>query len=234
MLRINNIDLISFTNMKMLKKRPSGILVELHSLGDESSLIDLVRKGRKWANYGVLYIYPYTSPWNWMNSDSVRLLDEILDVIFVSEQELMKLPVVVLGYSMGGHGALVYPAFSKHSINTCLAVCPICDLIYHFTENAYVARTLITAYFCESDLNKALTDQSPLFITNIMPKIPYLIVHCRNDERVSIVNHSDKLAQKMKNDNFNIMYHIVENGGHCKLDEYSKSMIDDFLLRHLS
>lgn len=229
-----NIDLFAFTNLRMQRNRPTGILIELHALNEEAHLFDLVKKGRKWAEKNILFIYPYTSPWNWMNGDCVEFLDEILDIVLITEQSFDAIPIVVLGYSMGGHGALIYPAFSKHTISACAAVCPICDMQYHFSENTYVARTMISAYFHESDLNKALFDRSPLYITNIMPKIPYLILHCREDERVSIANHSDKLTLKMKCDNFNIIYHIIEKGGHCRLDDLSKTILEDFLTRNLT
>lgn len=234
MLNKDDIDLCSFTNLRMQRRKPTGIFIELHSLGNEDALIDIVRRGKEWSKKNILFIYPYTSPWNWMNSETVEFVDELLEIIFDINPDFRELPIAVSGYSMGGYGALIYPVFSRHKISACAAVCPICDMSYHFTENTYVSRTMISAFFSEPDLNRALTERSPMHITEKMPKIPYLLLHCMEDEKVNIAKHSDELVSKLKDNGFDVIYHTIEKGGHCRLDANSKALIEDFITEHLT
>ena len=55
------------------------------------------------------------------------------------------IPVVSTGGSMGGQSALVYCAYSKRTPVACVANCPVCDTVFHFTERPDLPRTLYSA-----------------------------------------------------------------------------------------
>ena len=92
----------AFTNSNMIKGEPKGIVLRLRGLTLDIPLLELVREGRRYAKEQMLFIYPYTAPWSWMNDETVELIDTVLEV-YCGDRTI---PIVAYGHSLGGYGRL--------------------------------------------------------------------------------------------------------------------------------
>lgn len=75
---------------------------------------------KEYAKRGILFLIPYQNPWCWMNEQTVRLFDEVLDVLFKEYNLPENLPIVMRGGSMGGLSALTYTAYAKRTPVACV------------------------------------------------------------------------------------------------------------------
>ena len=213
-----NLRSFCYSNDKLITGEIRAIVLEFVGLGvstvhttDPGDAID-------YAAEGILYVIPYYNPWAWMNRVSVRLTDEIVAVLcqkYALDRETVK--IVSTGQSMGGLSALVYCAYADITPAMCVTNCPVCDLVYHFTERPDLPRTLYSA-FGEYDgtLNEALSTASPLHLADKMPDIPYTVFHCTEDKSVSFEKHALPFVEEMK-----VAHKIdlvrVPHRGHCDL-----------------
>lgn len=150
-----------------------------------------------YAEKGILYVEPYNNPWAWMNNQAVKYTDEIIDVLIEKYALDENIPIVSTGLSMGGQSALVYTAKAKRIPVACVANCPVCDVVYHFTERKDLPRTLYSSLFNEAGtLEDALKSISPLHLIDKMPNVKYHIFHCDEDKSVNIDAHSKKLNER--------------------------------------
>lgn len=176
-----------------------AVAVSHHGLG-----VSELRKGPSleeylWQKAGVLVLFPYYGPWSWMNRQARTLVDEIISATFRLYQLSPEIPIISTGSSMGGCSALLLARYSKHRIAGCLAVYPVCDTVYSFTERPDVPRTMLHAFGeYEGSLEDALLEQSPLAQADKMPDIPYCIIHGDADREVNKAVHSDKLVSRMR------------------------------------
>jgi dipeptidyl aminopeptidase/acylaminoacyl peptidase len=166
----------------------------------------------------VLYIHPYNNPWSWMNAQAVAYTDEILDAVFDHFDLPDNTPVVSMGQSMGGLASLVYTRYSKRTPVGCIANCPVCDLVYHFTERPDLPRTIYSALWYENeDIGEAMKKYSPLHLAPTMPDTKYYIFHCDRDKSVNLALHSEKFVAAMKECGKDVELEIIRDRGHCKL-----------------
>lgn len=121
---------------------------------------------------------------------------------------------------MGGQSALVYMVYAKRTPAACVVNCPVCDVVYHYTEREDLPRTLYSAVANEAGrLEDALEAISPLHLVEKMPKVPYHIFHCEEDLAVNKKLHSDKFVAAMEQRGHKISYDRVPGRGHCDLTE---------------
>ncbi len=188
-------------------------------------------EGLKYAEKGILYLVPYQNPWAWMNRQNVDYTDELIDLLFKEYDLREALPIVSTGGSMGGLSALVYTAYAKRTPVACVANCPVCDLVYHFTERPDLPRTLYSAFGTYSGtLEEALRTASPLHLVERMPvKSDYYVFHCEEDEKVNKQKHSDRFVEKMQKDH-GIAYYAVPGKGHCDLTDEMWEKYNDCIL----
>ena len=153
-----------------------------------------------------------------MNAQAVAYTDEIIDVLFEKFDLPETTPVVSMGQSMGGLASLVYTRYSKRTPVGCIANCPVCDLVYHFTERPDLPRTIYSALWHEdSDIGEAMKKYSPLHLASEMPDTKYYIFHCDKDKAVNLKLHSGKFVEAMKACGKDIEMEIIKDRGHCKL-----------------
>ena len=180
-------------------------------------------RGIKLGKEDILYVIPYLNPWNWMNMDSIKETDEIIDVLI--QMYGTNLNIISTGMSMGGLCSLVYPYYSRHHVVGVVSNCPVCDLPYHYTERPDLPRTLYSAYYKDDESSEELADVlkkfSPLHlaIQQVLPKIDYTIFHCECDHAVNIDMHSVKFINEM-NKYHSVNFIKVPNKDHCDLGEY--------------
>lgn len=215
----------AFTNSNMIKGEPKGIVLRLRGLTLDIPLLELVREGRRYAKEQMLFIYPYTAPWSWMNDETVELIDTVLEV-YCGDRTI---PIVAYGHSLGGYGAITYSVKGKYPISACVAVCPICDLTYHSTEHS---GTLVSMYYAYRHNKGTLEDimfrQSPINFVSDLPYIPYLVIYCMKDKQVNSEKHVVPFIEKCIRFGLNVIT-IAEEGAHCELSSETESEIFHFI-----
>ena len=235
LITFNTIDQFAFTNLDCVKKPIKGIAVQFFGLG-HNKMVDptdseskYVIKGRSYAEHGILYVFPYNNPWNWMNRQAVAFTDEVIDSLICGLDLPDNIPIVSTGGSTGGQSALVYTRYAKRTPVACVANCPVCDMPYHFTERKDLPRTLYSAFGTyDMPLDEALRSVSPLHLACEMPDIDYHIFHCDCDKAVNIEKHSMRFVAAMK-DRRRITFRVVHERGHCDLDEEAAAEFDRYV-----
>lgn len=131
---IDNIRKFAYVNNKICKQPIRGIVVYFQGLNNRDMYELDPDEGQFYADQGILYVIPYNNPWAWMNKLAVGYTNEIINVLFRAYGLPENLPIVYSGMSMGGLGALVYTVYAEHKPTACIANCPVCDAVYHFSE----------------------------------------------------------------------------------------------------
>lgn len=210
----------AYVNDGIIDGKIKGVVVRFHGLGGQEMFDEDTNEGKFFAERGILYVVPYQNPWAWMNKQNVGYTDEIVDALFEKYSLSENTPIVSCGDSMGGQSCLVYAAYAKRTPISCAANCPVCDVVFHFTERVDLPRTLYSAlYNFDGTLDEALRSISPLHIGVNMPKITYHIYHCDRDMAVNIDSHSEKLVKFFRENGYDVDYRIVKDKNHCDLDE---------------
>jgi len=210
----------AYVNDKIVKSPIKGIVISFFGLGDTSMYAEDNADGIFWAERNVLYVVPYNNPWAWMNRQAIDYTDEILDILFEKYDLPKDLPIVSTGRSMGGQSAIVYTKYAKRTPAACVVNCPVCDMVFHFTERPDLPRTLYSAFFnAEGSLEEVLSASSPLHLAEKMPKVKYHIFHCDEDKAVNIDKHSKRFIKAMEDLGHSITFDIVNGRGHCDLTE---------------
>jgi len=191
-----------------------AVILVFHGLGaglkDEPATEELA-----WAEAGGLLIHPYCGPWTWMNRQTRRFVDELVGAIYKHYALEVETPLIATGGSMGGQGALLYTRYTSHSVAACLAMCPVCDLKYHFSERPDVPRTVHVAFRGYSeDMETLFAEHSPLRQVDQMPTVPYMVIHGDKDVAVSKAHHSDRLVAAMRQRGLQVEYLEVPGMGH--------------------
>ena len=220
-----NLRSFAYVNDKIVNGEIKGIVLDFFGLGSQNMFWEETEEGKFFAERGILFVVPYNNPWAWMNRQAVSYTDEILDVLFEKYSLPVDTPVVSSGGSMGGMSALVYTKYAKRTPIACITNCPVCDLVYHYTERVDLPRTLYSAFYNESTtLDSALMSASPYHLAEKMPYVEYVIFHCTADTAVNIDKHSRTFVQKMQELNHNIKFIVVPDREHCDLpiEEHEK------------
>ena len=231
MMNSENISQFAYLNDKVLVGPIKGIVLRFLGLGSTSMFLNEITEGEYFGEQGILYVIPYNNPWSWMNQQAVQYTDEIIDVILDKFNLSPDIPLVSSGGSMGGQSALVYMAYAKKTPVSCVVNCPVCDVVYHFTERVDLPRTLYSAVANEEgNIKDALKRISPIHIINKLPKVSYHVFHCDKDMDVNIDKHSRKFVELMKANGFSITFDVVLNRGHCDLTYSMKKLYGKYIL----
>ncbi|MCW3059685.1 MAG: alpha/beta hydrolase [Capsulimonas sp.] len=222
---------VAWIGHKSLRGPIRGVILSFAGLGGTASLKDWIGdQEREWASAGGLVVFPYYSPWAWMNPQTVAFVDELLDAVFLKYGLPPQTPIVATGGSMGGHGALAYTMNSRHRVARCYALSPVCDLLYHYGERPDLPRTFHAAYQSYDDIQEALIANSPARQTDRMPRIPYLVIHGDRDDAVAKSRHSDVFAARMRAAGHDFIYIELPGVGHCgPLSKATKQAISRFV-----
>ena len=197
-----------------------GIVVSFMGLGNDAMHSADIAEGLFYADRDVLFLAPYQNPWAWMNPQTVALTDELVDVLFDAFDLPSALPIVSTGLSMGGQSALLYTLRAKRTPVACVVNCPVCDMVYHYSERKDLPRTMYSAFgTCDGTLEEVLRRHSPLHLVEQMPlETAYHIFHCEEDTLVNKQRHSDLFVKAMEKQH-RISYYSVPARGHCDLPE---------------
>ena len=229
-----NLRNFAYSNDRLIKGEIRGIVVEFYGLGGMKMHNTDPGEGLDYAEQGILYVIPYANPWNWMSRSAVAYTDEIIEVLCEHYGLGKDVRVVSTGGSMGGLCSLVYCAYAKITPIACVANCPVCDLVYHYTERPDLPRTLYTAFMdYEGSMEEALKSCSPVHLVDKMPDIAYTIFHCEQDTRVNLAKHSMQLAKAMEGKR-QLKLITVPNRGHCDLSPAARLAYEQVILEAIN
>lgn len=216
----DNVNLFAYVYADPAKESYKGIVLVFHGLGGGNEMTSLPMEEYEGAHDYIL-VYPYNSPWSWMNDTSVKMADEIVDAVIAKYGLPEDVPVISTGASMGGLASLVFTHYTKRTPVRCATNCGVCDLPYHYTERADLPKTLYCAFaHYDCTLEEALLRTSPLHLVETMPHIPYYIAHCDEDGAVNKQKHSDRMVQALRETGHNVVaYDEVPGKGHCQLED---------------
>lgn len=221
----------AYVNDGVCRRPIRGLMVFFPGLNNKDMHAFDPDEGEFYGEQGILYVIPYNNPWSWMNKQAVAYTDEIIDVLFRTFDLPENTPVIANGRSMGGLASLVYTYYAARTPAACLANCPVCDAVFHFTEREDLPRTMYSAlYHEEGTLEDALKSISPVHLAEKMPRIPYHIFHCDADLSVNKQMHSDRFVEKMRETGHTVTYDVAEGRGHCKLTLPLKRLMAQYAL----
>ena len=227
----DNLRNFAYSNDHLIKGEIKGIVLNFYGLGNTTMYHTDFGDAIEYAEKGIIYVVPYTQPWCWMNKQAVEYVDELIAVICEKYNLDKSVKIISSGGSMGGLSALVYCVYAKITPCACVTNCPVCDLVYHYTERPDLPRTLYGAFGTyEGTMEDALKSCSPLHLVDKMPKIPYMIFHCQEDTSVNIERHSEKFVVSMQ-EKHQIELKRIPFRGHCDLSpemrvEYNKCIVN--------
>jgi dipeptidyl aminopeptidase/acylaminoacyl peptidase len=186
------------------------------------------------SNAGVLTVVVYHEPWAWMNRQTQILVDDVIEAARLKYDFEPNIPLFSTGGSMGGYAALLYALKSRHKVAAVMAVCPVCDLPYHYGERPDLPRTMHHAFGSYENIDEALREHSPLHHVHNMPRIPDLLLHGTHDAAVSREHHSEPLVTAMRKQGLNVDYMecpLMKHCGPVTYESHRRSV--DFILKHL-
>lgn len=212
----DNLRQFAYSNDKLIKGEIKGIVLNFSGCSIYTMYDTDTHLGKFYAEHGVIFIIPYYNPWAWMNKFAVNFVDEIVDVIF-EKYDLSDTPIASTGGSMGGYCAIMYTLKGKRTPEICAALCPVCDLLWHFYERPNIPRTLYSAFAyedgCITDIIKA---NSPMELVETFPKTAeYHLFHGDNDEMVNYTAHSKRFYEKMKEKGYDITFQKCKGRTHA-------------------
>lgn len=229
MINTQNFSSYAYVNDEICKKPFQGMLIFFQGLG--GSPIDTLT-AEYFAEHGILYVHPYYAPWSWMNDKTVAYTDEIVDALFLKYDLPEDFSIISTGKSMGGLASLVYTAKAARTPIACIANCPVCNAVYHFSERDDLPKTMYQAlYDVPGSLEEALSTISPIHLAEKMPKISYHIFHCGNDQAVNINCHSIPFVEKMRTLGHKVTFDLVPGRRHCDLGYLMQKRFCEYALQ---
>lgn len=202
------------TNEEHLVLPVKGIVIEFPGLGGGSCLggnMEFESYGSEWAKRfgkkGIVLAYLFPGPWSWGNKAASRMADAVVDAIIDKYGLKEDCPVAVCGGSMGGVGALIFAAESRHRLCCVASSCPCIDIVKNISEVTVFARTYISAAAAyDTEFDDALKNFSPLHRIGDMPKTTYFICSDAEDE-IFPEYECDAYVEKLKTFGHSVEYH---------------------------
>lgn len=228
-----NLTQFAYSNDKICEQPIRGIVLSFPGLGWQEMYSEDSKSGKYYAEHGIIYIVPFNNPWSWMNRQAVSYTNEVIDVIISYYHLPYNIPIVSTGGSMGGQSALAYMLYAQRTPIACVVNCPVCDMLFHYTERNDLPRTLYSAFYYENNLEEALKSVSPIHQVDHMPYASYYIFQCEKDEAVSKEKHSDVLVRELSR-NHDVTYHVVAERGHCDLPEAMKDLFKEYVIEAIN
>jgi len=229
-----NLKRFAYTNEKYCKMPIKGIVVSFMGCnGYFTSVNDDPPTGKFFGEEGILFITPHNNPWCFMNSQAQDLTNQVIDVLFEHYNLPDSTPIVYSGGSMGGQSALLYTAFAKRKPVACVANCPACDLVYQQRKEDFTRIIYSAAYHQEGTFEEAAKTLSPIHNIDKLPPIKYYIFHCDKDEVLDINHHSEAMVKKMKEQGFDVTYHVVPDMGHVSLTPDMQELYNNYIINSI-
>jgi Dipeptidyl aminopeptidases/acylaminoacyl-peptidases len=215
-----NIRNFAYVNDGLISGEIKGIIIDFFGLGVQNFYGSPPDESVRFAKQNLLHIVPYYNPWAWMNDDAFAYSEKVLDVV-TDKYGLKDVPLVACGASMGGLGALIFTLKSKKRPVACITNCPVCDLVYHYSEHSDMPRTIYSAFYKDgTDFFENVKASSPMAQIAKMPDVKYVLLQCADDDDVHPYAHAEKFVSSMQKAGKDIEYIVVPDSGHCSLNGY--------------
>ena len=235
MLTPSLLEKVAWFGFAFVKQPVTAIMLRFAGLGYTGQKTELDGFELELSHAGVLTVVVYHDPWGWMNQRTQNLVDDVIEALRHKYHFGPDIPLFATGGSMGGHAALLYSMKSRHRVAACMAVCPVCDLPFHYTERPDLPRTMHHAFDHYENIDTALCEHSPLHQVAAMPDIPYLILHSTKDPMVKKEAHSEPMVAAMRKRNLNVEYMECPLMVHCGPATYeTHRRTVDFILAQLN
>ena len=232
------VSLFCNTNESLLAQSARGIVLEFPGLGGDSCLGGKMSReayvdayASDLAKEGLILAYIFPGPWSWMNRGSVVISDLVVDALRDKHNLKEDSPLVAIGGSMGGLGALIYTASSKHKVSACVAHCPCCDVTKFYNTHPDFPRTFISAIASyDIPFYTGLQEISPRHRIMDMPSVPYLII---SDEKDEVFDSGDiqEYAQQLQDVvTSKVIYHCLPDLTHGQLTPQMYWDIKNFII----
>ncbi|MDR3084925.1 MAG: prolyl oligopeptidase family serine peptidase [Christensenellaceae bacterium] len=230
-----NLKDVAFVGDAFVKGPIRAVVLSFHGLNFSAQKLWPDLDEIELAAHGALCIYPYYGPWSWMNAESRRLVDEIVERAYAEFGLSDEIPLFIRGGSMGGYSALVYALNARRRPKAVACNCPVTDPEFHLAERSDLPRTFLLAYgLGEKPLEEVLIENSPLRQAGRMPRVPYFIVHGTVDPAVNKQAHSDRFVKRMRELGHEVNYVEAEGMGHCGFVDYDVyRQYQDFILSRI-
>jgi len=167
-----------------------------------------------------------------MNRGAVRICDLIVDALRTKYGLGDDSPLIVSGGSMGGLGALIYAADSRHRVTGCVSACPRIDASPTAFTQPWQLRGIVSAIAAyDMPLEDALHTISPRHRLKDMPSIPYFIVCDEEDELMdpdAMTEYAEDLRKATASE---VIFHRLP---HCKHGEFTpevRAELTEFIIR---
>jgi len=226
------------TNETLLEGKPVGIVLEFPGLGGGSCLggygepseYTQAHYPQVTAGAGYVHAYMMPGPWSWMNPGAVRMSDLVVDAIRSKYGLSEDSPLIVSGGSMGGLGALVYSARSRHRVDACAAACPSFDIDAIASIRPDFVRTYVSAIAAlDMPLQDAIEQISPDHMIREMPDIPYLIV-CDCADELFPAADMDKYVEDLRAAGLKVEYIRLEGKRHGEFTPEAFARLEEFVI----
>ncbi len=171
------------TNEALLTGKPHAIVLEVTGLGGGSCLGGTSHRkpyeteyAKRLAENGIVLAFVFTGPWTYMNRAAVKICDLVVDCLRAKWEMDENCPLIMTGGSMGGLGALIYAADTRHTLRAVVSCCPCYDAVYYFELSPDRARAMLTSVAgYDMPIMDAIATISPAHRLNEMPHLPYFI-----------------------------------------------------------
>lgn len=227
------------TNEAFLDGAPRGIALEFPGLGGGSCLGGQCEVGdydtpfaRECAANGIVLAYLFTGPWSWMNKGAVALTDAVVDALREKHGLTADAPLVATGGSMGGLGALIYAADTRHRVTAIASVCPCLDVPAAYDCLPSFPMTFYRAV-AEYDIpfTDALRSLSPVHRLADIPVVPVLLI-CDGADELFPRAECERYAGLLRAHGCPVDYRLVEDGGHGAVPADVRAVFDGFVIRY--
>ncbi len=237
----DNFEFYCNTNGHLLKGSPRGIAVEFPGLGGGSCLggtMDMVPYGgdyaERLANAGILLVYMFSGPWNWMNKGAARFTDLVLDAIREKYGLPEDVPVVATGGSMGGLAGLMYPALSRLNITACAVTCPCVNPANALFADRVIPRSFLsTLAVFDKPFEESLKMISPAENVSSLPDIPYLVL-CDGDDELFPCCELESFAETLRENGREVEFIIMNGCRHGEFKPDARERFTGFVIEKLS
>jgi len=230
-MNINELRSFAYVSDESIDGEIKAVCLNFPGLGGMEMKSALDPADVKLAHRGMLFVYPFVNPWNWMNQPTVEFADEVMSAVKTKFSIADDCPLILRGGSMGGYSVLTYAMFSRYRVDGIFALCPVTDLYFHFSERPDLPRTIHSAMGDYGDISELLRQRSPNHHPEKLPAAcRYLIIHGCQDDRVNKAAHSDTLVPLMRQRNLDVTYIEDPTMRHCGPMNYaSVTAIERFL-----
>lgn len=212
-----NLDYFAYVSMDVCRTPVRGVVISFPGLNGVDTFPDGTDEARYFGEKHILFIYPFSNPWAWMNHQTREFADALVETVY-EKYQLGDIPLVSAGGSMGGLGAIVYMAYAKKVPVACVANCPVCDLLDLYYSHPNLPSSIYSAfYYEEGSLQDAMKSSSPLHLVGKLPHVPYAVYHCGDDQAVDIERNSAAFVAAMEKEGYDILFVRDEGRPHCDL-----------------